>query len=121
MAAPDPSCASTTTSRQRCAADQANFNPKVAAVAVHCMLALTGAQQCDPSQADNCARSALVQSCADGSVAQLCGIAASVCKSSAADCSTLLSGLNEQGKQQVAQCVARGCAAGLTGCIQSLR
>jgi len=119
MTPPDPSCASTT-SPQRCAAFQADYNPKVAAAAVHCMTTLTGAQQCDPSQADNCAKNALVQACADGSVTQLCGIAASVCKSSAADCSTLLSGLNGQGKQQVAQCVAQGCTAGLTGCLQSL-
>jgi hypothetical protein len=84
------------------------------------MTALTGAQQCDPSQADRCAMSALAQACADGSVAQLCGIAALVCKATVGDCSTLVSGLDSQGKQQVAQCVAQGCAAGLVGCIQSL-
>ncbi|HTQ46377.1 MAG TPA: hypothetical protein VMI75_26655, partial [Polyangiaceae bacterium] len=104
MVAPDASCAATSTSHQRCAAYQANFNPKVAAAATLCMTGLTGTQQCDASLADGCARSALGQSCADSSVAQLCGVATSVCKASAGDCSTLLSGLNAQGKQGVAQC-----------------
>ncbi len=120
MPAPDPSCAASSTARARCAAYQASFNPRVAAVAIACMSALSGTQQCDPSQADTCAKSALVQACADSTVSQLCGIASTSCKTSASECSTMLSGLNDQGKQQVAQCVAQGCLAGLLGCLQTL-
>jgi hypothetical protein len=114
---PDPSCLGASLTQQRCAASKAYFAPKVAAAAVSCMTALSSQAVCDPSQSDNCAKAALAQACPDSSVAQLCGIAAASCKSNASDCTALLSGLTNQAKAQVAQCVAQGCSAGLYACI----
>lgn len=120
MAAPDPSCAPFPQARQRCGAYKANFDPKVAAAAVYCMTLLSSKEVCDPAQATACARNALTQACADPSVVQLCKIASGPCKTTPADCSELLSGLNEGGQDAVAQCVAHGCAGGLPACIDAL-
>jgi hypothetical protein len=117
--APDPSCSPTPTT-QKCNAYRAYFNAKVAGATVSCMAGLSSKQLCDPSQVANCARGALAQACTDPSVAQLCQIAANSCKSTAAECTALLSGLNAQGQQAVAQCVAQGCSGGLFACIDGM-
>jgi hypothetical protein len=113
-------CASVPTAQQKCAAYKTYFQPKVAAAAVSCMTSLTAAQACDATQTSSCAKAALAKACTDPSVTQLCQIAAASCKTSATDCASTLSGLNDPGKQAVAQCVAQGCAAGLSSCIDAL-
>jgi hypothetical protein len=117
---PASSCASSPTAQQKCNAFKVYFSPKVAAAAVACVTALSSQQTCDASLSDGCAKTALAQACPDSSVAQLCGIAATACKTTPSDCTSMLSGLNNQGKQQVAQCVAQGCPAGLSACILGL-
>jgi hypothetical protein len=120
MQAPDPSCTPSAAAQQKCNAYKAYFDAKVAAAAISCLAGLTGKPACDPLQTSNCAKSALAQACADPSVAQLCQIAASSCKTTSADCTSMLSGLNPQGQQAVAMCVAQGCQAGLYACIDGL-
>jgi hypothetical protein len=119
--APIGSCPAFTALQQKCAAYKNNFDPKVGAAAVSCLSGLNATQLCDATQPLACARAALAQACGDPSVAQLCQIAATPCKSTAADCTTLLSGLNSQGQQAVAQCVAQGCGSGLAGCVDGLK
>jgi hypothetical protein len=120
MASPDPSCAPFPQARARCASYKANFDPKVAAAAVYCMTLLSSRDVCNLSQATACAKSALAEACTDPSVARLCQIAKGPCATTAADCSAMLSGLNESGQEGVAQCVARGCPGGLAACIDAL-
>jgi len=84
------------------------------------MTSLTSKELCDAAQTESCARSALAQACPDSTVSQLCQVAAGPCKISQSDCSGLLSGLNDQGKEGVARCVATGCNAGLYACIDGL-
>jgi hypothetical protein len=114
-------CASNMNVSMRCSAYAINFEPKVAASAVSCMNGLKGATGCDQVAANNCARNALAEACANPSVSQLCGTAAGVCKVNSRDCVTLLSGLNAKGQAAVAQCVAGGCANGLYSCIEGLQ
>jgi len=121
MQAPDPSCSASTSAQQKCNAYKAYFQAKVAAAAVSCLGGLTSRQACDASLTSSCARGALAQACPDASLGQLCQIAASSCRTSAADCTAMLSGLNLQGQQAVALCVAQGCQAGLFACIDGLR
>jgi hypothetical protein len=121
LQAPSPSCAAFTTAQQKCAAYKNNFSTKVAASAVACLASSTAAQLCDPTRPLACARAALAQACPDPNVGQLCQIAAGPCKAAPADCTTTLSGLNSQGQQSIAQCVATGCGAGLPGCIDTLK
>jgi hypothetical protein len=113
-------CAPVPTPLQKCSAYKAYFQPKVAAAAVSCMTGLSGTQACDATQTSSCAKTALARACPDPSVAQLCQIAAGPCKTTATDCAATISGLNDQGKQMVAQCVATGCTAGLSACIDGL-
>jgi hypothetical protein len=120
MQAPDPSCSPSATSQQKCNTYKTYFDAKVAAAAISCVAGLTGKLACDPLQTSNCAKSALAQACPDPSVAQLCQIAASSCKTTATDCTSMLSGLNPQGQQAVAMCVAKGCQTGLYACIDGL-
>jgi hypothetical protein len=120
MVAPDRSCAPFPQAQQRCRVYEANFDPKVGAAAAYCMTLLAAKDVCDLTQATACAQSALAQACPDSSVVQLCQIAAGPCKTTEADCSALLSGLNEGGQQGVAQCVAKGCNGGLSACIDAL-
>lgn len=120
MRAPDPSCAFSTAAAQRCAMFRTEFDPLVAVAAVSCMTSLTSKELCDAAQTESCARSALAQACPDSTVSQLCQVAAGPCKISQSDCSGLLSGLNDQGKEGVARCVATGCNAGLYACIDGL-
>ena len=120
MPAVDSSCSANAFPAQKCGAYNAYFSPKVAASAIGCLSKLSGKQLCDSSQVYACGKTALSQACPDNSVAQLCGIAATSCKSTAADCTALLSGLNDAGKQQVAQCIAQGCQAGLYSCVEGL-
>ncbi len=119
--APSPSCAAYTTATQKCAAYKSNFTAKVAASAISCLASSTAAQLCDATRPLACAQTALGQACADTTVAQLCQIAATPCKVTAAACASILSGLSSQGQQAVAQCVATGCSAGLAGCIDTLK
>ncbi len=113
-------CTAVPTAQQKCTAFKTYFQPKIAAVAVSCMTGLTGTQACDETQTSSCGLVALAKACPDPSVTQLCQIAAAACKSSAFDCGKTLSGLNDSGKQAVAQCVAQGCTAGLSACIDGL-
>jgi hypothetical protein len=113
-------CPSAPTPQQKCNAYKTYFAPKIAAAAVSCLTALTSAQVCDPTQVSTCGRTALAQACSAPAVAQLCQIAAGPCKTSAGDCTAMLSGLDDQGQQAVAQCVAQGCSAGLSACIDGL-
>ena len=123
-AATVPACTSTCSSNpfvaQRCATYAADFDSKVATQAIGCMNALTGASACDSMQAYNCGKIALNKACSDPTVAQLCQIAATPCKVAQPDCVTMLSGLNSTGQDAVAQCVAKGCQAGLYSCIEGL-
>jgi|CZKU01.1.fsa_nt_gi hypothetical protein len=113
-------CSAAPTPQQKCNAYKANFIPKVGAAAVACITALNSTQVCDTTSISTCARTALAQACPVPAVAQLCIIAATPCKTTAADCTTVLSGLSDQGQQAVAQCVAQGCGAGLSACIDGL-
>ena len=117
---PATACPAAPTPLQKCNAYKTYFAPKVAAAAVSCLTALSSAQVCDPTQVSACGRGALAQACPAPGVAQLCQIAAGPCKTSAADCTAVISGLDEQGQQAIAQCVAQGCAAGLSACIDGL-
>jgi hypothetical protein len=121
LAAPSPSCAAFTTATQKCAAYKNNFIAKVAAASVSCLASSTAAQLCDATRPLSCAQAALTQSCPDPNVTQLCQIAAGPCKSTPAACTSMLSGLNSQGQQAVARCVATGCGAGLASCIDGLK
>jgi hypothetical protein len=113
-------CTGTPTPQQRCNAYKTYFAPKVAAAAVACITGLSSSQLCDPNQVTACGHAALAQACPAPAVAQLCQIAAGPCKTTASDCTTALSGLDDQGQQGVAQCVAQGCGAGLLACIDGL-
>ncbi len=113
-------CTATPTPQQKCNAFKTYFAPKVAAAAVSCLAALTSAQMCDAAQVSACGRAALAQACAVPAVAQLCQVAAGPCKTTAADCTSAISGLDGQGQQAIAQCVARGCTAGLSACLDGL-
>jgi hypothetical protein len=113
-------CPSAPTPQQKCNSYKTYFAPKIAAAAVSCLTALTSAQVCDPNQVSTCGRTALAQACPAPAVAQLCQIAAGPCKTSAGDCTAILSGLDDPGQQAVAQCVAQGCSAGLSACIDGL-
>jgi hypothetical protein len=113
-------CPAAPTPLQKCNAYKAYFGPKVAAATVACLTALSSAQLCDAAQVSACAHAALAQSCQAPGVAQLCQLAAGPCKTSATDCTSVVSGLGDQGQQAVAQCVAQGCPAGLSGCIDGL-
>jgi hypothetical protein len=113
-------CPAAPTPLQKCNAYKTYFAPKVAAAAVSCLTALTSAQVCDATQVAACGRAALAQACPAPGVAQLCQIAAGPCKTSATDCTAVISGLDDQGQQAIAQCVAQGCSAGLSACIDGL-
>jgi len=114
------SCSGNAFPMQRCQAYLQYFDPKVGANAVNCMNGL-GANSCDAQHAYDCGKAALAQSCPDNTTtAQLCQIAAGPCKVAANDCVTMLSGLNSNGQDAVAQCVAGGCSAGLYSCIEGL-
>ena len=121
MKAPDPSCGPAgAVAGQMCTTFKTYFDPLVAAAAVSCMTSLTPKEVCDASQIEGCARGALAQACPDPTVSQLCQVAAGPCKINQSDCGGLLAGLNDQGKEGVAKCVATGCSAGLFGCIETL-
>ena len=113
-------CPAAPTPVQKCNAYKAYFAPKVAAAAVSCLTALTSAQVCDPTQFAACGRAALAQACPAPGVAQLCQIAAGPCKTTATDCTAVISGLDDQGQTAIAQCVAQGCGAGLSACIDGM-
>jgi len=120
LKAPDTSCSPFPFPQQKCAAYKTYFDPKIAAQAISCMATLSSKQVCDATQTYGCGKAALAQACPDPEVSQLCAVAAGSCKSTTADCTSLLSGLNDQGKQLVAQCIAQGCQAGLYSCVEGL-
>jgi hypothetical protein len=116
----DATCRGSTFPAKQCGAYRAYLDPKVAAAAVSCMSGLASKQMCDATSAYACEKTALLQACPDTGLGPLCSVAATSCKSTASECSTLLSGLNEIGKRQVAGCIAKGCKAGLYSCVEGL-
>ncbi len=121
MKAPDTTCAPFPFPQQECSTYKTYFDPKVAAQAISCMASLSSKQVCDATQTYGCGKAALAQACPDAALAQLCSIATTACKSTQADCMSLLSGLNDHGQQQVAACIAQGCQSGLYSCVEGLR
>lgn len=117
---PPARCSLETTPQQRCTGYRTYFDPKVAASAISCLSSLTSRQLCDASRARDCAKIALAEACLDSSVQQLCQIAEGPCKTTASSCAATLSGLNDQGQQRVAECVAHGCEGGIDGCVDAL-
>jgi hypothetical protein len=118
---PDTSCAKSPLPQQKCSVYKTYYDPKIAAQAISCMASLSSKQICDATQTAACGKAALAQACPDAALGQLCSIATTPCKSTQADCMTLLSGLNDQGQQLVASCVAQGCQGGLQGCVDALK
>jgi hypothetical protein len=105
---------------QRCEAYRKYMDPKVATVAVQCMEGAPAGQQCSATNAYDCGKQALSESCVDTDLSQMCAIAATSCHTTASDCAALLSGLNDTGKQEVARCIGQGCKAGLYSCVEGL-
>jgi hypothetical protein len=112
-------CAGATYAQQKCAAYKQYFDSKVASDALACLGTL-GSKVCDQSAANACGRTSLAKACVDRSLSALCGIATTKCNASTADCTSLLSGLNDDGKEKVAACIAGGCANGLPACVDGL-
>jgi hypothetical protein len=119
--APDATCAPSAVAQQRCSVIKTYYDPKIAAQAISCMASLSSKQICDATQTAACSKSALARACPDPALGQLCSIATTPCKAVQADCMTLLSGLNDQGQDKVAACVAQGCPGGLQGCVDALK
>jgi hypothetical protein len=119
--APDATCAPSAVAQQRCSVIKTYYDPKIAAQAISCMASLSSKQVCDATQTAACSKSALARACPDPALGQLCSIATTPCKAVQADCMTLLSGLNDQGQEKVAACVAQGCPGGLQGCVDALK
>jgi hypothetical protein len=116
----DPSCGIRSFVLQKCNTYRDYFDPQVATVAVSCMEGLTSKQLCDGESTYACGKHALSEACPDTELAQLCSIAATSCKTTANDCTALLSGLNDTAKHAVAKCIATGCHAGLYSCVEGL-
>ncbi|HEY6464112.1 MAG TPA: hypothetical protein VIY73_28280 [Polyangiaceae bacterium] len=116
-----PSCGIRSFVQQECKTYKTYMDAKVAAVAVGCMASLSPAQLCDASNTYACGKQALSEACADDELTQLCQIAAKSCRTTANDCTALLSGLSDTGKTKVAECISHGCQAGLYSCVEGLR
>jgi hypothetical protein len=84
------------------------------------MESMSSKQLCDGENTYDCGKQALSEACPDTDLAQLCSIAASSCRTTASDCTALLSGLNDTAKQAVAKCIATGCHSGLYSCVEGL-
>jgi hypothetical protein len=96
------------------------MDSKVATAAINCMTGMSSAQMCLSTSAYDCGKQALSESCEDSGLTQMCQIAATSCHTTANDCTALLSGLNDAGKQEVAKCIGKGCKAGLYSCVEGL-
>jgi hypothetical protein len=120
MQAPDSSCAPFPFPQSRCNVYKQFFDAKTAAAAVKCEIGLSAKQVCDGMQSYNCGKAALLQACPDPQVTQFCQGAVTPCQTTASDCAAMVSGLNDQGQQQVAMCVAKGCQGGLYSCVEGL-
>jgi hypothetical protein len=116
----DPGCGIRSFVLQKCNTYRDYLDPTVATVAVDCMERMSSQQLCDAENTYNCGKQALSEACPDSDLAQLCVIAANTCKTSASDCTALLSGLNDTAKQDVARCISTGCHAGLYSCVEGL-
>jgi hypothetical protein len=116
----EPGCAVRSFVIQKCNTYRETLDPAVAAAAVDCMERRSAKQLCDAASTYDCGKQALSQACPDTDLAQLCAIAATSCKTTASDCTALLSGLNDGAKQQVARCISTGCHAGLYSCVEGL-
>jgi hypothetical protein len=116
----EPGCAIRSFVLEKCNTYRDTLDPSVATVAVDCMERMSSKQLCDATNTYNCGTQALSEACPDTDLAQLCSIAATSCKTTASDCTALLSGLNDGAKQQVARCIATGCHAGLYSCVEGL-
>ena len=105
----------------QCNAYHKYMDAKVAAVAIGCMANLGPTRACEAEATYACGKVALSEACVDPDLSQMCKIAATSCKTTANDCTALLSGLSDTGKQKVAECISKGCHAGLYSCVEGLR
>ena len=116
----EPSCGIRSFVLHKCNTYREFLDPQIATVAVSCMEGMSSKQLCDAESTYNCGKHALSEACPDTDLAQLCSIASSSCKTTANDCTALLSGLNDAAKQAVAKCIANGCHSGLYSCVEGL-
>jgi hypothetical protein len=116
----DASCSNRSFVVHRCETYRSYMDAKIATTAIACMESMSSRQLCGGTAPYDCGKQALSEACPDTGLAQMCAIAASSCKTTASDCTALLSGLNDTGKQEVARCIGRGCKAGLYSCVEGL-
>jgi hypothetical protein len=112
--------ASCAAAKTKCENYKTLFKPKVAANAVAC-LNTHAANVCSNSVLHDCQTNALKSACVEQQVVQACGMLASNCKETVDSCSTIVSGLNDAGRQKVlTYCAGEGCKNGLAACVDAM-
>ena len=104
----------------KCESYKQHFKPRVAERAVSCTLALSGKQLGSGCDTYACGDEALKSACPDASAQAACHNIAKQCKTTLAECSQMLSGMNQAGRAAVATCAASGCSYGLWSCIEGM-
>jgi hypothetical protein len=128
-----PGC---TLATKRCADFKQTMKPRVAALAVACLDALTPGQRCDPNRVAYCGHAALMAACSDvepatrskgtDEVGDACEAISLRCGGaplapSTRDCRATLAGLTTLGRELMTSCMKDHCSdKGLLGCEASL-
>jgi hypothetical protein len=124
MAGPPAACAPPPGSigfvRSKCNSYRKHFKPRVAQRAVACVNGQRVNQSRDGCETYRCGDQALKQACLDPSAQSLCRTVAQQCGTSLGACTSMLSGMNALGRQEVAACAAKGCQFGLWSCIEGM-
>jgi hypothetical protein len=105
---------------QHCEDYKAAFKPKIAERAVACVVGQTGSQLGDGCRTYQCGDEALGGACLDPTAALPCLAISRSCNTTIDECTGLLSGMNETGRQKIVACAAAGCRFGLWSCVEGL-
>ena len=107
----------------RCGEFKRAMKPRVAAAAVECLNKLKPQERCDANRVNLCGHLALMNACPEKTTLSECDTVTAACgpspiAPSSAECRQTFSGLNDQGRKDLALCMRTHCFdKGLLGCV----
>ena len=104
----------------KCESYKRYFKPRLAQLAVACVVAQNGQQLQDGCETYRCGDQALQNACSEPAAQAMCQTIVRQCGGELRECTQWLSGMNTAGRAAVAACAARGCQFGLWSCIEGL-
>jgi hypothetical protein len=114
-------CPGAAAAQRRCNVYSRYFKPRLAHEAGECLKKATG-KACDGCKFFRCGHESLMTACVDHSADYDCGVINSLCADVSKNrCLSYLSGMNQQGRDAMVECLKKDCTRGFLRCLESVK